>query len=91
VDDDGKKLLELERHRRLVLADRIARAIAVLDPDPDPGQLDMILNYCRFCRLLIERYRATATLVEHDPVIEAIMALSTSVARENRGAGKDEI
>jgi hypothetical protein len=40
---------------------------------------------------LIERYRATATLVEHDPVIEAIMALSTSVARENRGAGKDEI
>ena len=44
MDDDGKKLLELERHRRLVLADRIAHALAVLDPDPDPGKLDLILN-----------------------------------------------
>ena len=71
-------------------------------------------------RLLIERYRAAAALVEHDsdllskagtvsavqalrediekhvnrsghdPLVEAIRALSSTVARENGGEGKDE-
>ena len=115
MDDDRKKLLELERQRRLVLADRIAHALAVLDPDPDPARLDPLLDYCRVCRL-IERYRAASALVEHDPdllkeagtqhvvqslradiekhvgssghdpLVEAIRALSTSVAREDGNA-----
>src|SRR5207245_5398067 len=67
MSDDLKKMLEEERRRRLALTDRIARALAALDPDPDPGQIDGAVQYCRICRLLLERYRAAAALLEMDP------------------------
>jgi hypothetical protein len=117
MDEEHQKQLEAEHRRRLALADRIARAIAILDPEPDPERLDGLLEYCRVCRLLLERYRAAAALFEqdpellreagtrevvralrndiekhcrastHEPLLEAITALATAVARVNASTG----
>ena len=98
VDENAKKLLEDERRRRLALADRIARAIAILDPDPDPERLDYAVDYCRVCRLLLERYRAAAALFEQDPELlheggtrEVVGALHADVEKHRRTSGHDPL
>src|SRR5438128_802824 len=96
MSDDLKKMLEEERRRRLALTDRIARALAALDPDPDPGQIDGAVQYCRICRLLLERYRAAAALVEQDPeqlaeagTREVVLALHRDLQRHHSTSGHD--
>jgi hypothetical protein len=98
MNDDEKKLLAEERRKRLALQDRIARALGVLDPDPDPEKLDVRLSYCRICRLLLERYRAASALVELDPTLiedggthDVVLALRTDVEKHVRTTGHEPI
>ena len=98
MNDDEKKLLEEERRRRLVLTDRVAGALAALDPDPDPEKLDSRVSYCRICRLLLERYRAAAALVELDPGLieeagtrDAVLAVRADVEKHVRTSGHEPI
>ncbi len=98
MSDDLKKMLEEERRRRLALTDRIARALAALDPDPDPGQIDGAVQYCRICRLLLERYRAAAALLEMDPQlleeggsVDVVLAVRSDVERHVKTSGQNPI
>jgi len=90
------KALDHERKKRSALSDRIARALAALDPDPDPEVLDLAVQYCRICRLLLERYRAAAALVEQDPeqlaeagTREVVLALHRDLQRHHSTSGHD--
>src|SRR2546428_6305414 len=98
MSDDLKKMLEEERRRRLALTDRIARALAALDPDPDPGQIDGAVQYCRICRLLLERYRAAAALLEMDPqlleeggTVAVVLAVRSDVESQVETSGHNPI
>jgi len=93
-----KKAVERERKKRHALSDRIARALAALDPDPDPDVLDGAVDYCRVCRLLLERYRAAAALVEIDPELlkeagtrEVVLAVNRDFKKHHSTTGHDPI
>ena len=95
---DLKQALEAERKKRLALFDRIARALAALDPDPDPEKLDLAVQYCRVCRLLLERYRAAAALVEHDPELlaeagtrEVVVALRIDLQKHEQASEHEPV
>jgi hypothetical protein len=95
---DLKRALDVERKKRTALADMIAGALAALDPDPDPEILDRTIQYCRICRLLLERYRGAAALVEHDPeqLAEAgtwrvVVSLHDDLKRHVQTSGHDPL
>ena len=49
--------------------DVLDRGAIMADDHPDPEKLDLVVHYCRTCRLLIERFRLIASAVERDPEI----------------------